>query len=297
MNFINKCRVGLLAAALGGTWGGMSGAVPGQEETAPGALPMPAPVEPGPAGPNPNLQERSFLPAAAAAPAEAGKPLPINLPTALKLGDARAIDVQVASEKIRLAAAQLQQARVLWVPTFLMGTEYFRHDGQIQNVTGDVVNNSHASMTLGASPILIVTATDALFAPLAQRQILRSQQAFQQAAQNDTVLAIAEAYFQVQQARGELAAVQDVRGKMEDLVRRIAQLADVLAPVERCGEPGLPFCHGHPALPPVRPAPAVLESKPRLSPTPCRSGPLAGTPVAIEESGAAPTERTARRWP
>src|SRR5579875_1216584 len=230
MNFINKCRVGLLAAALGGTWGGMSGAVPGQEETAPGALPMPAPVEPGPAGPNPNLQERSFLPAAAAAPAEAGKPLPINLPTALKLGDARAIDVQVASEKIRLAAAQLQQARVLWVPTFLMGTEYFRHDGQIQNVTGDVVNNSHASMTLGASPILIVTATDALFAPLAQRQVLKSQQAFQKAAQNDTMLAVAEAYFQVQQARGELAGVLDARTKTEDLVGRIAQLAEVLVP-------------------------------------------------------------------
>jgi outer membrane protein TolC len=208
----------------------MSGAVPGQEETAPGALPMPAPVEPGPAGPNPNLQERSFLPAAAAAPAEAGKPLPINLPTALKLGDARAIDVQVASEKIRLAAAQLQQARVLWVPTFLMGTEYFRHDGQIQNVTGDVVNNSHASMTLGASPILIVTATDALFAPLAQRQVLKSQQAFQKAAQNDTMLAVAEAYFQVQQARGELAGVLDARTKTEDLVRRIAQLAEVFVP-------------------------------------------------------------------
>ncbi len=229
MHFNHKWLI-FLAVALEGAWSGGDRTVQGQEETAPGALPMPALVAPSPSGQGQGQQEKGFLPAAASAPAEAGKPLPINLPTALRLGNARAIDVQVASEKIRLAAAQLQQARVLWVPTFLMGTEYFRHDGNIQNITGDVLNNSHASMTLGASPILIVTATDALFAPLAQRQILRSQQAFQQAAQNDTVLAIAEAYFQVQQARGELAAVQDVRGKMEDLVRRIAQLADVLAP-------------------------------------------------------------------
>lgn len=191
---------------------------------------MPSLVESGPAGQNQSQQARGFLPPAASAPAEAGKPLPINLPTALKLGNVRAIDVQVASEKIRLATAQLQQARVLWVPTMLMGTDYYRHDGMIQDVPGTVVNNSHASFLAGASPILFFTATDALFAPLAQRQVLRSQQAFQQAAQNDTMLAVAEAYFQMQQARGELASVLDVRSKMEDLVRRIAQLAEVLVP-------------------------------------------------------------------
>jgi outer membrane protein TolC len=229
MNFIHKWHPCLLAIVLGSASGIMDWTARAQEETAPGALPMPKPVEPGPAGQNQSQEARSFLPAASAL-AGAGKPVPINLPTALKLGDARAIDVQVASEKIRLAAAQLQQARVLWVPTMLMGTEYFRHDGNIQNIDGGVLNNSHASMTLGASPILIVTTTDALFAPLAQRQVLKSQQAFQKAAQNDTMLAVAEAYFQVQQARGELASVQDVRTKMEDVVRRIAQLAEVLVP-------------------------------------------------------------------
>jgi outer membrane protein TolC len=230
MEFVYKRRLCLLAIALGIVCGTRNLVVRGQEEIAPGALPMPALVEPGPAGQNQAQQERSFLPATAAALAGVGKPLPINLPTALRLGDARAIDVQVASEKIRLATAQLQQARLLWVPTMLMGGEYFRHDGNIQNITGDVLNNSHASMTLGASPILIVTATDALFAPLAQRQVLKSQQAFQQAAQNDTMLAVAEAYFQVQQARGDLAGVLDTRTRTEDLVRRIAQLAEVLVP-------------------------------------------------------------------
>jgi outer membrane protein TolC len=230
MNFIYKWRTCLLAIVLGSAWGGMDWAAQAQEETVPGALPMPKPVEPGAAGQNQSQEERSFLPAAASALAGAGKPLPINLPTALRLSDARAIDVQVASERIRLATAQLQQARVLWVPTFLMGTDYYRHDGLIQNINGDVLNNSHAAFLAGASPILIFTATDALFAPLAQRQVLKSQQAFQQAAQNDTMLAVAEVYFQVQQARGELAGVQDVRTKMEDVVRRIAQLAEVLVP-------------------------------------------------------------------
>jgi outer membrane protein TolC len=196
-----------------------------EQEGSAGASPLPMPT---PAGAEP---DGTALPPPSASLLEGvRKPLPINLPTALRLANVQAIDVQVAAEKIRLAAAQLQQARVLWVPTMLMGTEYFRHDGVIQEVPGDVINNSHASMTLGASPILILSTTEALFSPLAQRQVLKSQEAFHQAAQNDAMLAVTDAYFQVQQARGELAGAQDARDKADDLVRRVAQLAEALVP-------------------------------------------------------------------
>src|SRR5438067_99710 len=86
-------------------------------------------------------QETTPAPVTSAAipPPPAGqKPLPINLPTALQLTQARAIDIAVASERIRVAAAQLQRANVLWLPTIYLGTDYFRHDGQIQAVEGGV---------------------------------------------------------------------------------------------------------------------------------------------------------------
>src|SRR5437764_2690608 len=47
------------------------------------------------------------------APTPLDKPLPINLPTALQLADARPLDIALASERIRIAAAQLDRARVL----------------------------------------------------------------------------------------------------------------------------------------------------------------------------------------
>lgn len=234
MKYRNGWRGFFLVVTLCGISFSRREAVQAQEGTAPNALPMPARIAPDSTQQSQGQPAAAYLPALASTPADAGKPLPINLPTALRLGNARAIDVQVASEKIRLATAQLQQARVLWVPTFLMGTDYYRHDGVIQDVPGTVINNSHGAFLAGASPILIFTATDALFAPLAQRQVLKSQQAFQQAAQNDTMLTVAESYFQVQLARGELAGVLDVRTKTEDLVRRIEQLAEVLvAPIEK----------------------------------------------------------------
>jgi outer membrane protein TolC len=55
-----------------------------------------------------------------------------------------------------------------------------------------------------------VDGADALFAPLAARQILRSREIDVRAAQNDALLATAVSYFNVQQARGRLAATQDV---------------------------------------------------------------------------------------
>ena len=57
-----------------------------------------------------------------------------------------------------------------------------------------------AGFGIGANAIL--SLTDALFAPLALHQVLRARDADLQAARNDTLQAMAEAYFNVQQARG-----------------------------------------------------------------------------------------------
>lgn len=67
-------------------------------------------------------------------PASCDRPLPINLPTALQLAGARPLDIAVASERVRVAAAQLERARVLWLPTVYLGADYLRHDGQIHRL-------------------------------------------------------------------------------------------------------------------------------------------------------------------
>jgi outer membrane protein TolC len=168
-----------------------------------------------------------------AGPAANDGALPINLPTALQLAGARPLDIALASERIRIAAAQLQRAQLLWLPTIQMGTDYFRHDGQIQDVIGHVVGTNKSSFMIGAAPVAVFAVTDAIFGPLAARQDVRARQAFLQAAQNDSLLAVAEAYFSVQQARGELAGAVDAARRAEEVVRRTEQLAGGLAaPVE-----------------------------------------------------------------
>jgi outer membrane protein TolC len=159
--------------------------------------------------------------------------LPINLPTALHLANVRTLDVAVASERIRLAAAQLERAQVLWLPSLVAGVDYFRHDGRIQDVQGNIIDTSKNSFMVGAMPVAVFAVTDAVFGPLAARQVYRAREADLQTATNDSMLAVAEAYINVQQARGELAGAVAAVRDAENLVYRTSKLADgYIAPVE-----------------------------------------------------------------
>jgi outer membrane protein TolC len=169
-------------------------------------------------------------PLASPAPAPCDKPLPINLPTALQLAQVRPLDVAIASERIRLACAELQQARLLWLPTVYLGVDYYRHDGQVQDIPGDVFGTSKSGLLLGAGPSAVFAVSDAIFAPLAARQVVRARDADLQAAANDTLLAVARAYFTVQHARGQLAGALDTVRRAEALARRTAELPPEIAP-------------------------------------------------------------------
>ncbi len=153
------------------------------------------------------------------------RPLAINLPTALKLAEVQPLDIAVASERIEQAAAQLRQAQALWLPTVYLGTDYARHDGQIQDVNGNIVGTSKGALMVGAGPSAVFSLSDAILAPLSARQVLRARESALQASRNDSLLAVAEAYFNVQQARGDLAGAEEVARRTADLVQRIEDLA------------------------------------------------------------------------
>ncbi len=148
----------------------------------------------------------------------------------MKLGNARGLDIELASRRLQAAGAQLQAAKVLWLPNLLFGGDYNRHDGQIQDIEGHIIGTSRQSMMIGAAPWAVFTFAEAFFSPLAVRQTVRARQADVQTAANDTLLAVTQAYFNVQQARGELAGANDALGRAEDLLRRLDKLAPEIVP-------------------------------------------------------------------
>src|SRR6516165_8448941 len=110
----------LVLTAIGLLVGARSNEARGQEEA-----PAPRVV--------PSAPDNPPLPPATSFPTAGAKPYPINLPTAMKLANARGLDIELASRRLEAAAAQLQGARVLWLPNLFLGTDYYRHDGRIQD--------------------------------------------------------------------------------------------------------------------------------------------------------------------
>jgi hypothetical protein len=161
-------------------------------------------------------------------------PLPINLATALRLSDARPLIVAAAQASVWVAEAQLTRAKVLWVPQLNVGADYIRHDGGGPDfnkgiLTAPSVNFFYAGGGLWQN----VAATDAIFEPLAARQVLNSRRWDIQAAKNDALLQTAEAYFGVHQARGMYAGTLYLVGRGRDLVDRVSRLsADLASAVE-----------------------------------------------------------------
>jgi outer membrane protein TolC len=206
----------------------------------PEAIPTPGPVEAasgsGPLRPYGVLQGPIVsvpppmvrLPAVETDPS--GRPLPINLASALRLSGARALIVNAAQNSAEIAAAQLDRANVMWLPNLYVGPSYYQHDGGTQGQSGNFYVNDKNTLMVGAGPIVQFAATDALFAPLAARQVVRARDLDVQRARNDALLSVAEAYFSVLQARGRLIGYQDAVIRGRELAKTVDALTSGLIP-------------------------------------------------------------------
>ncbi len=167
-------------------------------------------------------------------PEETDRALPINLATALKLADARPLVIEAARAAVETEYGLYEQARVLWLPNVYVGVDAQRHDGGQQNVqNGQAILGARNQFLAGAGARAVFALTDAIYAPLAERQLLRSRNIDVQTAQNDALLSVAVSYFDVQQARGVLAGTRDSVTRARELARRVSSLGKGLAaPIE-----------------------------------------------------------------
>jgi outer membrane protein TolC len=154
------------------------------------------------------------------------------------LAGARDLDVAIAKERVCQSLAELEQARVLWLPSLYLGPNWIRHDGQVQTVQGPIQTVSKSSLFLGATaaagssvsgPIpaggpaqvsgltTILRISDAIFEPLAARQVVRARRAGIKTATNDALLAVSETYLDLQLAAGKLAIAKEAAGNSETL--------------------------------------------------------------------------------
>ena len=132
---------------------------------------------------------------------------PIDLPTTLKLAGAQNFDVQIARERLREAEAQRDEAIYNFFPWVTPGVGYRRHDGRIQDVTGNLFDTSKQQLTPGVNVEARLDLGDAWFKALAAKQLAKAADRAVAAQEQDTTTAAALGYFDLVKARatGEVA--------------------------------------------------------------------------------------------
>ncbi len=159
--------------------------------------------------------------------------MPINLPTALQLADARPIIIAAAQASLQVAVAELKRTQVLWLPDVTAGGTWYRHDGGGTGNSGIEYIIGRDQYMIGAGPMLTWPFADLIFLPRQAKDRVAAQRFDVQTARNDALRAVAEAYFNVQQARGRMAGAQDATEKATELAKEIRALSrDLTSPIE-----------------------------------------------------------------
>lgn len=157
-----------------------------------------------------------------------GEPQFIDLPTALRLANVQNPEIALARERIREALAIQDRAEVLWLPDVQFGPNWTRHDGQIQRANGEVFTTSRSALFVGGGPVLSVDLGEALYAPLAVRQLTAARRAGATAVANERLLDVALAYLDLLQVHAD-------RQIIEEAYRHARHMVEVTESHEKAG--------------------------------------------------------------
>ncbi|MCI0682661.1 MAG: TolC family protein [Gemmataceae bacterium] len=156
------------------------------------------------------------------------------MPTALRLAGASNLQIAIAVERINEAEARWQGSKAAWFPSLYGGAGYTRHNGQIQDTSGEVIEVTRSSLFVGGGPALGSTIsgsaasprvgadlslTDAFFGPLVQRQLVQAARAAYNSTLNDTLLQVGLTYFDLTQAQGQVVVAQEAVKNADELVQ------------------------------------------------------------------------------
>jgi outer membrane protein TolC len=166
----------------------------------------------------------------------------ISFAAALTLVARQNPQIAFANEQVNEAVAQLQGARVLWLPAIRAGVGYIGHDGPLQANDGSVPSASRSAVEAGlgmyavgggapAIPGLSAKfgVTDAIFQPRIAGQAVAARQSAAAATSNDLLLFAAVAYLDLLRAFQQQAIAQET-------LRHTEQLAELTAAFARTGQ-------------------------------------------------------------
>ena len=150
----------------------------------------------------------------------------IDLATVLRLAGARNLSVAMARERVREARGQLEQDRRQLFPWLGPGIGYRRHDGNLQDIAGNVFDASKQSGTAAVTLQAQLDLGDSIYRVLASKQAVRATEAEAAASGRDTAAAAAAAYVELSRAEAGVAVADDSLRISDEFLRQVRQAVE-----------------------------------------------------------------------
>ncbi len=151
---------------------------------------------------------------------------PIDLPTALRLANARNIDIQIARSRLAEARANRDTALEKFFPWLSPGVGYRRHEGRIQDVGGPIFDADKQSYNVGGTFTAQLDLGDAIYQSLAAKQQAHAADFALDSQRQDSALAAVLGYYDLANARDLANIVNEALNISQEYQR---QLHDAVA--------------------------------------------------------------------
>ncbi|MCD0462209.1 TolC family protein [Roseiconus lacunae] len=171
--------------------------------------------------------------------ATAATGLKLNLPSALAMVSAGHPVVGHARWRVQQAYAELDQAKVLWLPSIQAGFSFHRHDGNYQASDGSIVDVNRNSFQYGLgnratgagttpNPGIIAEFhfADAIYLPRVAEKTAWARGHAAGAALNDTLRDVAVAYTDLVEAQQLVAILESTGQRTDQLAKLTGDFAD-----------------------------------------------------------------------
>lgn len=151
--------------------------------------------------------------------------LPIDLPTVLKLAGCDNLDFRIACAKLDEAHAKTLAAKMEFLPSLHPEFENRWHSGREQNSRGVFFNVPKQSNKFGGEAVLNWQLGETVFRVLAARRRAQAQEAAAQVAVDDAKYKAVTAFYNLVQARTDLAIASERLKQADETVSLIGKRA------------------------------------------------------------------------
>lgn len=150
--------------------------------------------------------------------------MPISLAAVLELARASNLEIRKAVERVNESQVQLSLAKTQWLPSLNLGTSYLKHEGQTQDIPGNIITASKGALFAGGIANATLDPQKAAVEVLKARQQVFAQSGALDRATRQSLHDASSAYVDLVAAQAGVAINAELSDLIDELVKRSEQL-------------------------------------------------------------------------